>query len=204
MQDGTVGRRYARALILSLEEGRGSDKSTDKNADKNTEEKLQKVEEELSAVAGLLDKRAGHADFRQAMLNPGFSAEQRKKVLEGIASAHGFEPVTRSFLLLLADKDRLPSLQSIARAFREEVDARVGRVRATLLTAKPLDPKALMEIVQGLEKRTGKKVVPDVELDPRVIAGVQARIGGLVFDATVRSQLDRLRAGLNTGAYQVN
>ena len=94
-------------------------------------------------------------------------------------------------------KERVPELPVIAAAFRDEVDQRSGRVRATILTAKELSAPALAEIVRGLEKRSGKKVVPEVQVDPTVIAGVQARIGGLVFDATVRSQLERLKQELN-------
>ena len=60
-------------------------------------------------------------------------------------------------------------------------------------SARELTSAALSSIVAGLEKRTGKTVVAEVAVDPSVIAGVQARIGGLVFDATVRSQLDRLK-----------
>lgn len=183
MQEGTVGRRYARALMMAIEGA--------------TQAKLQKVEEELSAVAALLDRRTGHRELRIAMLNPGFAPDQRKKVLAGIAEAHGFEQETRSILGLLVDKDRVPDLPVIARAFRDEVDQQVGRVRATILTAKELSPQALADIVRGLEKRTGKKVVPEVEVDPSVIAGVQARIGGFVFDATVRAQLERLRQEFN-------
>jgi F-type H+-transporting ATPase subunit delta len=183
MQEGTVGRRYARALIMALE---GASQDT-----------MSKVEEELSAVAASLDRRTGIAQMRQAMLNPGFSAEQRKNVLAGVADAHKFEAITRSFLNLLVDKDRIQSLAPIAGAFRDEVDQKVGRVRATILTAKELSASALAEIVRGLEKRTGKKVVPDVAIDPSVIAGVQARIGGLVFDATVKAQLDRLKQEFN-------
>lgn len=183
MQDGTVGRRYARALIQAMEGA--------------PQEKLQQVEEELSAIAALLDRRSGHPEFRRAMLHPGFKPEQRKGVLKDIADAHKLDEMTSTFVRLLVDKSRFTSLPSIARAFREEVDARVGRVRATILTAKPLSAQALADIVRGLEKQTGKKVVPDVAIDPSVIAGVQARIGGLVFDATVKSQLDRLRADLN-------
>src|SRR5881394_4071551 len=119
MQEGPVGRRYARALILALE---GADQP-----------KLQKVEEELSALAALLDKRTGHPDFRQAMLNPGFSQEQRKKVLAEIAASHKLEATSTQFLRLLVEKDRLPQLPAIARAFRDEVDQRVGRVRATIV-----------------------------------------------------------------------
>ena len=183
MQEGTVGRRYARALIQSLEGAAA--------------EKLQKIEEELSAIAALLDKRTGAKDFRQAMLNPSFSEEARQIVLVGIGDAHGFNPETTSFLKLLVQKERVPELPVIAAAFRDEVDQRSGRVRATILTAKELSAPALAEIVRGLEKRTGKKVVPEVQVDPTVIAGVQARIGGLVFDATVRSQLERLKQELN-------
>lgn len=183
MQEGPVGRRYARALILALEDA--------------SQEKLQKVEEELSAIAALLDRRSGNPEFRQAMLNPGFSPDQRKDVLKAIAEAHKLDETTSKFVRLLVDKHRISDLPMVARAFRDEVDARVGRVRATILTAKTLSPSALADIVRGLEARTGKKVVPDVSVDPSVIAGVQARIGGLVFDATVRSQLERLRADLN-------
>ena len=183
MHDGTVGRRYARALVLAVE---GASQDT-----------LQKISDELSAVAALLDRRTGHTEFRQAMLNPSFAADQRKKVLDGVGESHQFETVTKSFLRLLVDKDRIRQLPSIAGAFRDDVDHKVGRVRATILTAKELSPQALADIVHGLEKRTGKKVIPEVAVDPSVIAGVQARIGGLVFDATVRSQLERLRQEFN-------
>ena len=179
MQEGPVGRRYARALILALE---GASQDT-----------LTKIEEELSALAALLDRRTGHADFRQAMLNPSFASAQRAQVLEQIAETYKLEATTRTFLKLLVEKDRVPSLPAIARAFRDEVDQKVGRVRATIVTAKALDASALADIVRGLEKRMGKKVVPDVEVDASVIAGVQAKIGGLVFDATVKSQLERLK-----------
>ena len=183
MQEGTIGRRYARALSLSLE-GQGEDR-------------LKKVDEQLTAVGALLDRRTGHAAFRQAMLNPSFSADQRKQVLADVAKAHGFDAAVATFLTLLVEKDRLTHLPSIARAFRGEVDARVGRVRATIVTAKALEPADLTAIIVGLEKKTGKKVVPEVEVDPSVIAGVQARIGGLVYDATVRAQLERLRTDFN-------
>jgi F-type H+-transporting ATPase subunit delta len=186
MQEGTIGRRYARALNLSLtDEGQALSDARVKQ--------LGRVEEQLTAVAALFDRRAGDAGFRQAMLNPSFSAAQRKAILTDIAKAHEFDPVTTSFLTLLVDKDRLGQLPAIARAFQHEVDERLGRVRATIATATTLDPKELTAIVAGLEKTTGKKVVPDVSVDPSLIAGVQARIGGLVYDATVKAQLARLR-----------
>jgi F-type H+-transporting ATPase subunit delta len=183
MQEGTVGRRYARALAQALE-GAGEDRLT-------------KIEEQLSALGKALDRRSGDASLRQAMFNPSFSSTQRRAILSEVAKAHQFDEVTTNFLLLLVDKERLGQLPSIAMAFRNEVDAKIGRVRATIVTAKPLDTRELSALVAGLEKKTGKKVAPDVEIDASVIAGVQARIGGFVYDATVRAQLDRLRGEFN-------
>ncbi len=183
MQEGTIGRRYARALALALE-GAG-------------EGRLTSIEEQLSAVGSALDRQTGNVMLRQTMFNPSFSGAQREKVIEEIGTAHHFDPTTVSFLRLLVDKGRISHVQSIALSFRNEVDARIGRVRATITTAKALSPGDLAAIVAGLEKKTGKKVVPDVEVDPSLIAGVQARVGGLIYDATVKSQLERLRNDFN-------
>ncbi len=188
MQDGTIGRRYARALALVLADG--ADASASLKA-------FQQVEGELSGLAELLEQRSGNNDFRQAMLNPIFSAELRHKVLKDIAAAHGFHAVTRQVLALLVDKERFQYLSSIASAFQSEVDERIGRVRAQITSARVLEESAVKQIVAALEQRTGKKVVPELEVEPEVLGGVSARIGGQVFDNTVRAQLERMRNAIN-------
>jgi F-type H+-transporting ATPase subunit delta len=54
----------------------------------------------------------------------------------------------------------------------------------------------MKSIIGSLEKRTGKTVLPETHVDPSVISGISAKIGGLVFDGTLRSQIERLRADL--------
>ncbi len=183
MQEGTIGRRYARALALSLEGA--------------NEARLMQIEEQLSAVGSALDRHSGDVALRQLMFNPSFSDAERSKVIGDIATAHQFDAATNSFLRLLVEKGRISHVQSIALSFRNEVDARIGRVRAMITTAKALSAADLAAIVAGLEKKTGKKVVPDVEVDASLIAGVQARVGGLIYDASVKAQLERLRTEFN-------
>jgi F-type H+-transporting ATPase subunit delta len=184
MQDSSIGRRYARALALALGE-------------KADLKQLQKIEGELSALAALLDKNADFDEFRQAMLNPSFSPEDRLAILRGIADANKFEDVTKRLLDLLVEKERVPYLPSIARAFRAEVDERSGQVRAHITTARVLKDGDLSKLVAALEKKTGKTVVPEVEVEPEILGGVQATIGGYVFDNSVRSQLERMRQTLS-------
>ncbi len=184
MEEGTIGRRWARALADTLSEGK-----TDAAV-------LGQVEAELSALAKVFADKQG--DFRQAMLDPSFTIEQRSSVLKEIAESNKFHEVSGKFLQLLVAQDRVRYLGDIAKAFQHEVDERTGRVRAVLTSAKPLSDGIQKDIVSALEKRTGKTVLAEVNVDESVISGVRAQIGGTVFDGTVRAQLDRLRGSLAT------
>lgn len=182
MQDGTIGRRYARALALSLGE-------------KAPTSAYEKAEQELSALAALLEDKA--SDFSQAMRNPSVAPQARLAILEDIAEGHSFSEPTRRLLQLLVSKGRVQYLPSIAAAFRDQVDERTGQVRAYITSARALQEQQLRALVQALEQRTGKRVVPELEVEPDVIGGVSARIGGMVFDNTVRTQLERMRSAIS-------
>jgi ATP synthase F1 delta subunit len=185
MQEGTIGRRYARALALALVGDTGDAKAK--------AGQLQKVEEELRDLAALFLQKG---DLREAMLNPSFSIEQRREILKQVSEGAALSTETRVVLDLLVQGDRLRQLPAIARAFQEEVDERTGRVRATVSSAKPLDAATMQQVVKALEKKTGKAVLAEAKVDPSLIAGVSARIGGIVYDSTVRSHLERLRQQL--------
>lgn len=182
MQDGTIGRRYARALALALEESGEADA-------------LSAVESQLSQLGAMLAK-GGHADLREVMLNPSFTLEERRAVLADLAESHTFHVSLRTLLTILVDKDRIEMLPAVARAFTEEVDARLGRVRAQIRSAAPLDDASLASLLQMLERKTGRKVLPEVSVDSTLLGGISTRIGGQVFDNTVRGQLDRIRSTL--------
>ena len=95
----------------------------------------------------------------------------------------------RSFVLLLVDRNRLNVLPLIARAYQELTDRQLGRVRAVVTSAKPLDVVTQGEIQRALERRTGKKVLMKSEVDPTLIGGVVARVGDLVLDGSLRTRL---------------
>jgi len=181
MEEGTIGRRYARALAESLDEAQQSDK-------------LKTVEAELRALKDLLEDKG--SDFRQIMLDPAFALKDRQAVMADVAKANNFFATTVGFLDFLVRQDRVRYMAAISDAFGVEVDARTSQVRAHIVSAKPLDAGMQQKIVAALEKRTGKTVIADVEVDKSVLGGVRASIGGLVFDGTIRAQLDRLRTEL--------
>jgi F-type H+-transporting ATPase subunit delta len=100
------------------------------------------------------------------------------------------------FVLLLLERRRIVLLPSIARAYRDMADAHLGRVRAQITSAEPLAAAALDRVRRSLEQRTGKQVIVETAVDPDLIGGLVARVGDLVLDGSVRTQLSDLRAKL--------
>ena len=55
------------------------------------------------------------------------------------------------------------------------------------------------EIRKGLEKATGKKVIMDIKVDPELIGGVVARVGSIVYDGSIRTQLNNIKNNIMKG-----
>jgi F-type H+-transporting ATPase subunit delta len=174
---GSVARRYARALF-----GIGVDAG-----------KFEALGDELGELATLWNESD---ELRQTLENPVFQPSEKRKVLESILPRVAPTPEVQRFVLLLLDRRRIVLLPAIARAYRDLTDAHVGRVRAEVISAQELVPATLDRIRRSLEQRTGKKVIINSTVDPELIGGVVARVGDLVLDGSVRTQLADLRARL--------
>ena len=71
--------------------------------------------------------------------------------------------------------------------------------RAKVKTAIFLDDATQDRLRQTMEKLTGSTVVMEVEEDPSIIGGIVARVGDLVLDGSVRTQINSLRESLIKG-----
>jgi F-type H+-transporting ATPase subunit delta len=170
---GSVARRYARALF-------------EIGVDKGSFEALGAELEALAAIYG------DSQELRQTLLNPIFKTEQKRAILEKVLPRVAPSRLVQSFALMLVERRRIGALPLIARAYQELTDAQLGRVRATVTSAKPLDVITEAEIQRALERRTGKKVLMKTEVDPGLIGGVVARVGSLVLDGSLRTRLQTL------------
>lgn len=171
---GSVARRYARALF-------------DIGVDKGSFEKLGT---EMEAVAALYESSR---ELQNALDNPVFKAADKEAIMKRLLPSVAQDPLVHRFVLLLLGRRRIRVLPLAARVYREMVDEHLGRVRATISSAKPLQGTELDSIRRALERRMGKKVLVEASVDPELIGGVVARVGDLVVDGSVRTQLDTIR-----------
>ena len=70
-----------------------------------------------------------------------------------------------------------------------------AKVRAAIY----LDDATQDRLRKTLEKLTGSTVIMEVAEDPNIIGGIVAKVGDLVLDGSVRSQIDSLKESLIRG-----
>ena len=98
--------------------------------------------------------------------------------------------------MLLLDKGRIVNLPDVARGYHTLVDEHANRVRATVTSARPLDPALEKRLKNALEQQSGKTVILEKKEDPSILGGVVTQLGDLVYDGSVRTQLAQMREQL--------
>jgi F-type H+-transporting ATPase subunit delta len=172
-----VARRYAQALLeIGVEQ-------------KNYE----KLREQLDELAAIYKESK---PFRTALLNPSIGLDERRKVIRAIADKRGFDRMVINFALLLLDNDRFRIVPTIAREFGRVVDQKAGNVRAQITSAVELDATQKKNIETTLGQMTGKNVLLETKVDEALLGGAVTRIGSMVYDGSVRSQIERLRESI--------
>jgi F-type H+-transporting ATPase subunit delta len=175
-----IARRYAKALLsIGREDGQA-----------------ETYKEELGGFAKLLEE---NKELEEAISNPLYDAEGRKEVLQTVVERVGPSKVMASFLLLLFDKGRIQYVKDIYTFYEKLTDELANIVRADLVSAVELPEEAIQRIQAALSEKTGKEVKMDTRVDPALIGGVMTKIGDLVLDGSVRTQLMSLKESLQRG-----
>ena len=178
MKNQTVVNRYARALLnLGLADGQ---------YDRYGQE-LKGLAEALTAVG----------EEAKTLISPSYPAGVRWKMLDLILDRAALPPLVSNFVRLLMDKGHLGRLGEMAVTYNALADVEKGLIRARLTSAFSLSETEIEEIKTSLSHFSGRQVVLTVEQDPGLIGGVVARLGDLVIDGSVRTQLGRLAASLD-------
>jgi F-type H+-transporting ATPase subunit delta len=179
MTEGSLGRRYAKALFQLA-----------RDADQE-----EKIGQELEQFNGAYTQ----SDLKQVLVNPAFALEVRKKILAQVTQAEQLSALTRHFLSLLADRDRLSHLAGIVSRYRRLLNEAQGRVEAKVVSASPLEPDRLDQLSAQLRGISGKDVVLQQETEPGVLGSLLVELEGKVYDGSIRTQLENMKQRIARG-----
>ncbi|MDP9269503.1 MAG: ATP synthase F1 subunit delta [Chloroflexota bacterium] len=171
----TAARRYADAAFqMGRSEGTLDDWARD-----------------LTALRAALDDR----QLRAVVQHPAIAYAVKERILRAVAGkAMGAEPL--NLALLMIRRGRPGAIDTMVEHFETLLRRERGISRAELRSALPLDKAQRDAIGTRLRELTGTQIELREQVDEGLIGGVAVRIGDTLYDASVRSRLERLRARL--------
>lgn len=174
MSANDIGHNYAMAFIESLK----------------TPEDIRKAGSDLHIFSALLEQLPALARVLQ---HPGTPLARRQEILDEALLPMDVHPVSRRLFHLIVEKDRVQSVKQIDTAFAELRDARLNVTSAEVVTAVPLDDRGRSEWEHALGRLTGKKVSVSYRTDDALLGGALAKVGSVVYDGSLRNELERMR-----------
>lgn len=176
MSANQVAVRYAKAFIGALRE---------KNA--------------LGEASSFLDfckLAADNQELASLFANVTVSAAHKAAVVVALAEKLGLSKLVASFLRVLANAGRLNILSYVGDAVAAQLD-NINNVQSVeLTTASAPSDAEVNQFAESMKKLLGSDVRVTSKVEPSILGGAVARVGSVVYDGSVRAQLDRLHAEL--------
>jgi F-type H+-transporting ATPase subunit delta len=174
MSNRSSAARYAKALLdVSRQEG-----------------DPQAAGRDLAAFVSLT---AGHDQLARALVNPAIPAARKAALVAELATRLGTGPIVKKLVVLLAGRDRLVLLRDLLEEYRDRLLDFQNVVRAEVTSAVALPAGAAEAIGGAIERRTGRRVSMTSRVDATLIGGVVTRIGSVVYDGSVKRQLEKMK-----------
>ena len=147
----------------------------------------------------LMDFGAAYAEsmeLRTFLASPAVDRAAKHGVIEKLLARIGGSKIVRNFLFVIVDHQRAHVLPEMISAFQEVVRQRQGIAEAEISSAVELSAAQKAEFAFTLERLTGKRVEAKYSLEPKLLGGAVVRIGDTIYDGSLRSRLNAMRARL--------
>lgn len=169
-----IGQSYAAALLGAAEKTG----------------KLEQVVEELESFVA--DCLVPLPQLATALESPRVPEEAKLGMIDKAVGGKVSEEF-HNFLRVVAQHGRFDCLAAMAHEARRQLNEKLGRQEVHVRSALALDQALLGTIKEKLKASLGSEIDLKTEVDPRLIGGLEIRIGDTVYDGTVVRQLALLR-----------
>jgi F-type H+-transporting ATPase subunit delta len=159
---------------------------------------------ELADEAKCLDEVAGDleslktlitdsADLDKLLRSPLIDRDDKARAMTTILEQGGANALTRRFVGVVAENNRLFVLAEMITAYLAELSRRRGEITAEVTSARPLNDEQLQALSESLRAKLGGKVSVEPHVDPSLIGGLVVRVGSRMIDASLKTKLQRLQ-----------
>jgi F-type H+-transporting ATPase subunit delta len=180
MRHSIVSLRYARGLIKA---------SKDCNEEKNV----------ASQSALLLNVLADYPDLKKLLLSRTINPLAKQAVTERLARKLELGDIIKNFIFLLIKKGRIAQIEDILLCYQNELDNQAGIRTAEVTVVKQLTARQQQKLKKKLSILTGYRIKLKINIFPDIIGGVIVKIGSVIYDGSLKQQLQTLKKRIYEG-----
>jgi len=178
LSQGVIARRYAKALINLAEKD------------------LENTGKSLTALA---DVFSNSAELSEVLSDTKVSSQIKQNVLKEILKKIKVSKLVDTFIRYLLAKRRIVLLPNIERAFNLFLQEKLGRIEAGITVAQEISEVTVGKLEKAISRYSGKEVSVNITIDPAIIGGIVTRIGSVVIDGSIHTQLNQIRQSIIRG-----
>jgi len=180
MKDQVLVKRYTQGLVSSLKD----------------EKEFTEISLNLHHFKELLSKQK---NLSEALTSPFLPASKKTQIAEDILEEIEFGEKVSRFILLLVEKDRLGLLPDILDFLPEFWNEENGISTIEVSSVIPLTESQKMSLEEKLERIEKRPVFLKYKKDPRLIGGLSIRKGNIIYDISIKGQIERLKEKICEG-----
>jgi len=178
LSQGVIARRYAKALINLAEKD------------------LENTGKSLTALA---DVFSNSTELSEVLSDTKVSSQIKQNVLKIILKKIKVSKLVDTFIRYLLAKRRIVLLPNIERAFNLLLQEKLGRIEAGITVAQEISEVTVGKLEKAISRYSGKEVTVNITIDPAIIGGIVTRIGSVVIDGSIHTQLNQIRQSIIRG-----
>jgi len=156
------------------------------------QDKVEQWYEELSAVCTVLHD---NPQFEQLLTGRMINGKVKRQMIQEFFGSRLSSPVLE-MLFLLIDKNREDYVPAISQAYKDLIDESTGVLPAEVVTASAPTAAEEERLRQALCQIFKRDVRLHFTVDKNLIGGITVKVNDLVYDGSIRRQLDKLEEEL--------
>jgi len=157
---------------------------------------VEQMDAEVGAFAQMIRESR---ELYDVFASPVVSQEQKRSVLDALVKRTGVSAMIANLLGTMLSHYRLHDLTEVHEQFRRAINRRRGIALAEVTTAVPASQDAQDMLTRKLQELVGKQVQIQFKTDPALIGGAVTRLESVVYDGSIRTQLQIVKQRLKEG-----
>lgn len=160
------------------------------------EKAVEKVKSDVEKLGSVIK---ADADFVKCLSNPIWADEDKKDVLQKVATKLALGNETLRCLDVIVDNHRFAELPIILDAFSHVYYTKNNIQEVEVESVKNLSASQMKKLQTNLEKSLNKKVVITYKILPELIGGLRIKYGSEMIDNSLAAKLNRLEIVMKGG-----